>query len=141
MNSTKSSIYTSHWFYFFLLFFTYSVYDYFEHINRVGQIFGEYPIKWALFTFSSTLTLGGVSFFCSIGLQKLKLPELPSSTLSVALAAAIHLSFTGPLWDQLFWFDELYFSQIMVPATVAAIIYLGFRLLFYLVIIRLLKVT
>lgn len=139
--NTKPSIRTSHWFYFFLLLFTYSVYDYFEHITRVGQIFSEYPFRWALFTLSSTLTLGGASFLCSMGLQKLKLPELPSSTLGVALAAAIHLSFAGPLWDQLFWFDELYFSQIMVPATAAAIIYLGFRLAFYLIANKLLRVV
>ncbi|NQZ77328.1 MAG: hypothetical protein HRT61_14680 [Ekhidna sp.] len=139
MKHQKSLNGLSHWLWFFILLTIYSCYDYFEHITREDSIFSQEPGKWLLFTLFSHVTLLTISYGTSQLLGRWKiLPELVCSMVGVALACIAHLSFFGPLWDKLFWFDELYFNSIALPAGVAVLLYLIYRGLFYL-IARLLK--
>lgn len=123
----------SHWFWLFTILIIYSIYDYFEHISRENQIFMEYPLRWAGFTFASVFTLFAISYLTSIVIQKTRLHEFPSSVLGVSLGVIAHLTISGPLWDYLFWFDELYFDQILTPTAVFACMYSIFRLIYFLI--------
>ncbi len=122
----------SHWFWFMILMVGYGVYDCLEHISRENQIFREYPLKWTLFTFFSTFTVMTLTYVFSTVLQRLHLREIVGSSIGFALSFAIHLKITGPLWDNIFWFDELYFSQILMPTSILTGFYLVFRLMFWL---------
>ena len=118
-----------HWVVLSALLVIYTGYDIYEHISR-GDIFAEYPLRWAIFSLASVTSILTIAIVSSVLLKKAT-SEIVASTLGITLAVLCHLTLSGPLWDQLFWFNELHFVSIWKPIQFAVIVYLAYRAIFY----------
>ena len=104
-----------------------SAFDYWDHISRPGDSFGEAPVAWLAFTLAATVTLWIASIVSAKLLGRTGIPQLVADTLGMGLAIALHLLVTGPLWDRVFWTGQLYFDAVVMPVLVACALYLLFR--------------
>lgn len=124
----------SHWFWFFAILTVLSGLDYWDHIARPGSRFEADKAAWFGFTAASHVTVCAIAYGIAragAGLsQRYSIPQIVIDTLGFAVAVAMHLLVTGPLWDKLFWFDELMFDGVLVPVLVAAAFYLFYRGIF-----------
>lgn len=129
----------SHWTVLIIILTGYTGYDCYEHIARENQMFGEYPFRWILFSYSSQAILIAISFYISKLLQKL-FPEILASAIGIAIATLSHVTIIGPLLDQVIWFGTLTFPSQLIPPAVFTGIYLVYRLI-YLLTFRMLHKT
>ena len=94
----------SFWFWFFGFIFLFSTYDYIKHLMYDDSIFLEYAFQWFLFTACSTLTFSGIIYGTYYLINRfLKLNHFAFDGIGVALSIIVHINFTGPLFNQLFW--------------------------------------
>ncbi len=124
----------SHWFWFFVLFGCYRLYDFIEHIQRAGSLYAQFPSEWFLFSFVSACTFCLIIYFSSRLFSLVKLPGLVADLVAFCLALILHLWATGPFWNQLLWpHDVLYFMMSYQVIAVGLLAYIVYRILFLIV--------
>lgn len=114
-----------------IVLFIYSIYDYFEHIRRPGDIFGDHSFHWLAFSVAAFTTFIIISFGVKYLLEKvLKTKNLLIEIGAVGIWIFSYLSFLGPIVDKLFWpFDELIFSFKFGPFSIILGIYFVARVI------------
>ena len=118
-----------------IILFIYSIYDYFDHIRRPGDIFGDHPYHWLAFSVVAFTTFVIVSFGVKYLLEKvLKAKNLIIEIFAVGFWIFSYLIFLGPLVNKLFWpFDELIFSFKFGPVSIILGIYFVARVIINLI--------
>jgi hypothetical protein len=126
----RRSLLASHWFWLFALVGVSSLFDYWGDVSSEGTAFAAAPLAWLGYIAASTVTLCALAFALAWLLGRLPIPQLAADTASVALAIALHLIVTGPLWSSLLWPGGLTFDDPGLPVLAGALSYLFYRGLF-----------
>lgn len=114
-------------------FFLYTLYDFYDHVSRVGSSFEENAFLWLLFSLASLLTIIAVMFFVTQGLNRLfKGWNILKEVAGLIGAVFFHIQLSGPFYNRVFWGEEiLNFHFKLVPVLLLCGIYLFLRMVIF----------
>lgn len=129
----------SHWLWLVVLLTAVTAADYLDHVNRPGAPFNLQPMAWFAFTAASHVTLLCAAFGFAHLLRKLPISPLAADTFGLAGAVGLHVMVSGPLWNAVFWPEsQMTFDNPWLPMSGAAVAYVIYRGIFWLIVVRLL---
>ncbi|WP_375324347.1 hypothetical protein [Flagellimonas sp. GZD32] len=122
--------------YLIIILIGYTIFDYFDHINRDGSVFAQHPWYWLMFSFSGVLSFILVVPFIKMAVQKMfNRKNLVIEVAAIGIWLSLYIAVFGPLLDKLLWpFGELHFKLSFGPFIIILLVYFILRILINLVI-------
>ena len=133
--TSKTSLKHSFWFWFFSALSLYTIYDIIKHLMYPDSIFLQHWVQWTLFSVISLISIMAVITLVHLFLQKWTLSShWLFGGIPIFVAISVHIQFTGPLWNTLFWpHNQLLFHYNLIPILIVIGMFYAVRIIFNLI--------